>query len=271
MKIAFLFLSLLFFFCSTNRNKKIFVSSTPANFTVRSFLEIPATDSIDFVKWKLVLKKNTYTLNCTYGISKPNTNDFINGGKTIELNGKVTKEKNFYQLVNGIFVLNIIELNDNLLHLLSSDKLLLIGNGGWSYTLNNTFPSISDEINIQAKQSLLQDSIVFDGRTPCNVPGVVSAGTECYKLKWRIILYADKLNNNTGTYKILGTAWLKGNGQTGSWTVATGKNGHIIYQLNNNNIVLNLLKLDENILLFTDGNGNLLIGNEDFSYTLNRK
>jgi hypothetical protein len=256
-----------------NGKERIFTASTPADIVIRSFLGIPQPDSIDFIRWKLVLTDNNYKLHCNYGISKPNTNGFINGGKTIELSGVVAIEKNYYQLKNGSTVLNIIELNDNLLHLLSTDKSLLVGNGGWSYTLNNIKPSIADEINIQAKHSLLQDSIVFDGRTPCKVPGVVPAGTECYKLKWRIILYADKQKNGTGSYKILGTAWRKENGQTGSWTVITGKNGRIIYQLKDNKetVVLHLLKADENILLFIDANGNLLTGDEDFSYTLNRK
>ncbi len=34
---------------------------------------------------------------------------------------------------------------------------------------------------------------------------------------------------------------------------------------------LYLLKGDDNILFFVDPNGRLLVGNEDFSYTLNRR
>jgi hypothetical protein len=50
-----------------------------------------------------------------------------------------------------------------------------------------------------------------------------------------------------------------------------GKNGRIIYQLNDEkeNGFLYLLKLDEHILVFTDANGKLLVGDEDFSFTLN--
>ena len=36
------------------------------------------------------------------------------------------------------------------------------------------------------------------------------------------------------------------------------------------NGLLYLLKLDEHILVFTDAHEKLLVGNEDFSYTLNR-
>ena len=61
--------------------------------------------------------------------------------------------------------------------------------------------------------------------------------------------------------------------KTGIWIITTGKNGRIVYQLNDEkgNAILYLLKVDENILLFTDAKGNLLTGDEDFSYTLDRK
>jgi len=38
----------------------------------------------------------------------------------------------------------------------------------------------------------------------------------------------------------------------------------------NGNGFLYLLKLDEHILAFTDTDEKLLVGNEDFSYTMNR-
>jgi len=36
------------------------------------------------------------------------------------------------------------------------------------------------------------------------------------------------------------------------------------------NAAVHLLRVDENILLFTDPDGNLLVGNQDFSFALNR-
>ena len=39
----------------------------------------------------------------------------------------------------------------------------------------------------------------------------------------------------------------------------------------NGNGFLYLLKLDNNILVFTDARGKLLVGDEDFDYTLNKK
>jgi hypothetical protein len=272
MKIISALLSFLFLVSCASGKEKTYTGSTPAGSVVRSFLGISLSDSIDFIRWKLVLLDNSYQLQCNYGIGKPNTNGFISGGRKIELNGAIEKEKKYYQLKKGATALKMIELNANLFHLLGNDNSLLVGNGGWSYTLNSINPAITDAINIEAKQSLPEDSVVFDGRTPCKIPGVIPASTQCYKLKWRVTLYTNAEKNGPGNYKILGSAWRKENGQTGSWRIVTGKNGRITYQLSNDKgNILYLLKADENILLFTDADGNLLTGDEDFSYTLNRK
>jgi hypothetical protein len=267
MKVFSVFLSFLILVSCANGNEKTFIGSTPADPVVRSFLGISLYDSVDFIRWKLVLLDDSYQLQCNYGIGKPNTNGFINGGKKIELSGGAEKEKNYYRLKNGTASLQFVELNTNLLHVLGADKNMLIGNGGWSFTLNNTSPVVTDEISIQSKLNMPEDSIIFEGRTPCKVPGVIPEGTQCYKLKWRITFYTNK------EYKILGTAWRKENGQPGHWSITTGKNGRIIYELSDakGNKILYLLKADENILLFTDAHGNLLTGDEDFSYTLNRR
>src|SRR5712675_174500 len=81
--------------------ERTFTASTPAGPVVRSFLGIAATDSVDFIRWKLFLMDHSYRLHCDYGIGKPNSNGFINGGKKIDLFGGAEKEKNYLQLKNG--------------------------------------------------------------------------------------------------------------------------------------------------------------------------
>lgn len=272
MKTSVIFLSLLFICsCGSGKEKK-YTGSTPAANVVRSFLGIPFSDSIDFVRWKLVLLQDQYQLQCNYGIGKPNTNGFINGGKRIEITGTLQKEKNYYHLGYRDKTLKLAELNADLLHLLDTDNNLLIGNGGWSYTLNNIEPVKTDQANIIAKQTVLEDSMAFEGRTPCNVPGIIAPGSECYKLKWYIVLYGNAENKSPGKYKIYGTSWRKESAKTGNWKISTGKDGRVIYRLNDDkeNGFIYLLKLDEHILVFTDAQGKLLVGDEDFSYTLNR-
>jgi len=96
---------------------------------------------------------------------------------------------------------------------------------------------------------------------------------ECYKIKWWIIFYADSATHEPNTYKLFGTNWRKEGSKTGSWKMITEKDGRTIYQMNNDNgsPFLRLLKLDEQILMFTDANGKLPVGDHDFSYTLNKK
>jgi hypothetical protein len=260
-------------FCQPGRESSYdYTGSTPAAAVVRSFLGISMTDSIDFIRWHLTLRDTRYQLSCNYGIGKRNTNGFINGGRKINLTGTVKKEQNKFRLKNKDNVLSIAQLNGDLLHLLDAGNNLLPGNSGWSYTLNSTRPAITDEINVTARSTTFKDSIAFEGRTPCNVPGIIRNGIECYKLKWRIVLRNDGVNNNTGRYKVIGTPWRIEGGKAGNWEISTGKNERITYHLKdeNGNSFLDLLKLDENIVVFTDKQGKLLVGNEDFSYTLNR-
>lgn len=274
LKFSTVFFTIFFIVSYVRGEEKIYTGSTPAEPVIRSFLGIPRQDSVDFIRWQLTFYNDRYTLNCNYGIGKPNTNGFINGGKKISFSGAFSKEKNNYKLYNSNKILKLVELNPDLLHVLDTHNNLLVGNGGWSYTLNNRTPVGTDEINITAQQTVLKDSMAFEGRTPCNVPGIIPAGMQCYKLKWYIVLYANAEKNGAGTYKVYGTPYRsrKEGGITGNWKIIIGKNGRIIYQLidDNGKGFLYLLKADEQILLFTDAQGKLLIGDGDFSYTMNR-
>jgi hypothetical protein len=272
MKIIYTFLSIMLFVSCASAKESTYIGSTPANSIIRSFLGISFADSIDFIRWKLIVQDKNYQLQCNYGIGKPNTNGFINGGTNIILTGECIKEKNYYNFKNGTKTLKAVELNTNLIHFLNPDNSLLVGNGGWSYTLNNTAPSVTDQVSITAAPMALKDSMAFEGRTPCKIPGVIAPGTTCYKLKWYIILYANATTNKPTTFKVFGTPYRKEGGRTGNWTIVTG-NGRTIYQLHddNGNGFLYLLKLDNNILVFTDALGKLLVGDEDFDYTLNKR
>ena len=81
----------------------------------------------------------------------------------------------------------------------------------------------------------------------------------------------DKINGIPERYAQEGTYRRTCRCAAGNWQIKNGKNGSIIYQLNDDrgNGFIYLLKVDERILLFTDADGKLLVGNEDFSYTMN--
>jgi len=273
MKLIATFLLFILLASCAHSKETNYTASTPASPLVRAFLGISLTDSIDFIRWKLSLTDLKYSLECNYGIGKPNTNGFYDGGKKIVLSGITKRDNNNYILQNGNRLLKLTELNANLLHIVNNDNTLMIGNGGWSYALNNMTPSTTNKFNMMAKQIVLKDSIAFEGRTPCGVPHIIEAGKECYKLKWYLVLYSNK-KNEPSTYRIFGTPYRRDEGgKRGNWLVTTGKDGRIIYQLNDENEkpFIYLLQLDQGVLIFTDANGNLLVGDHDFSYTLNRR
>jgi hypothetical protein len=270
MKILLSSLLILFSSCATGKNS-VYIGSTPAGKVVKSFLGIPLTDSIDFIRWKITLQEDKYMLTCNYGIGKPNTNGFIDGGKWIARSGLVTKEKDYYFLHNNGKSLGLLEVNTNLLHIADERKKLLVGNGGWSYSLTSEKPFLSREANIVVEPFVLKDSMAFEGRTPCFESSVIQKTADCYKLKWWIILYGDIKNNKPTRYFLNGTI-VDHKARTGTWSVIHHKDGRAIYQLKwNDTEALYLLKLDENIFVFTDKAGNLLAGNADFSFTLNKK
>jgi hypothetical protein len=272
MKIISLFLSIVVLASCASGKETLYVGSTPAHPVIKSFLGIPISDSIDFIKWKVVIKDDKYSLHCQFGIGKPNTDGFMNDGKTIELKGRLRKEKNYYFLQNGNRTLKLFALNGDLLHFLSNDNSLLVGNGGWSYTINADKPSNTDQINIVSKQTTLTDSAAFEGRTPCTGFTEIHPGPNCIKLKWFVVLYANPATNEPTTYHLNGTYNRQG-GKTGIWKIITGKDGRMIYQLmlEKKNESIYFLKLTKDILVFTDKEGKLLVGDKNFSYTLNRR
>ena len=272
MKLIYSF-ALLLFTCYANAKEINYVGCTPANTTVRNFLGISLTDSVDFIRWSIAAENGKYSLKCNYGIGKPDTPGFWNGGKWIELHGRITKTESYFSFENGKKILKALELNPSLIHFVDENKNLLIGTGGWAYTLGDKALPASDHLSAIAKQTVLKDSMSFHGRTPCGNFSVNPPGSNCIKMKWSIVFYANKNQPTTYLLNHSNAMPLQYPGKTGTWKIVNGKDGRIIYQLNpdNDNTPTYLLKLNDNVLVFTDAKGNLLVGDKDFSYTLSRK
>ena len=173
---------------------------------------------------------------------------------------------------NSDLRLSLLKLNENLYHSLDSNQQLMVGNGGWSYTLSNLKPVKTDQLNFFSQASSITDSIIYEGRTPCGVPGIIPEGMTCYKLKWHLVFYSDAPANENGDYKLFGTTYRKEGGRKGHWQIMHGKDNRIIYRLNDEQekAFIYLVKADDNILLFTDASGKVLAGDHDFGYTLNK-
>ena len=269
MKAIFLFLYILFPGKKLDKEMN-YTASTPAGNEVRDFLGISQVDSMDFIRWKLkIIDGKEFNLSCTYGIGKPNTNGFIDE-KKVERKGTANLKNDVLTLSRQDKVLSLLILNDNIIHILNKQGTMMVGNGGWSYTLNSVKKVPTSQINFKWQETGFRDSVSFEGRTPCRGIEELMYGTtrpECYKKKWLVRLYRNG-DTKSGTYKIGGTVPSK----TGKWKLKENAGGKIIYSLDlNNGNTLDLLQTDENIVYIMDPKGGLMVGDHDFSYSLNRR
>jgi hypothetical protein len=129
---------------------------------------------------------------------------------------------------------------------------------------------------------------IFEGRPPYVEIAKqlqISTDADCEKLKCDLTLYHDPVTHQPTMYKLLivgGGDVIKQEGNSyrqkilkGKWAIIKGiksNPGAEVYelQLSNPTSYLYLLKGDENVLFILDEKKVLRIGNEDFSYTLNR-
>jgi hypothetical protein len=274
------------------------VASTPADEQIRFQLNIPLDTKVDFIRWNLFLsnakaEQGTFELGIQFGESQPNTLGFVNGGQKKTIEG-VYSINQYHGTVNGeIYHLKssglpvemlIIKLTDNIFHLLNPQKQLMIGNGGWSYTLNrkSPLPNISTSLPyltiFTGVPADTATQIIFAGRTPCReitTEKNLAFGPDCFKLKWFLILNKDPKTLEPSTY-ILKRTGSRDKDITGKWTIkrAIDSNSQVlIYQLDPDKPAqsISLFLGSENIAFFLHDNNEFYVGNEDFSYTLNRE
>ncbi len=278
----------------------VFAGSTPGDEAIKSLLTIPAATKVDFIRWNLLLNdknsdSNTFRLDIVFGEVQPNTPGFAGGGEKLSFAGQYTISNKKNEIINGeIYHLTsnqlrseivMMKLNDNLFHLLTPQNQFMIGNGGWSYTLNRKEPiksKILFSLNKTLSSTLLNDTsrqIVFDGRTPCQTFATdheMNVSSSCFKLKWRLILNRDSISRKPTTYTIRKVVDNSPRNVTGTWTIIKGSRENteaIIYQLHpqDSKKTISLLAGDENVIFFLANENELYTGNENFSFTLNKK
>lgn len=284
----------------------IFVATSPCDAVSRAALKIPATANCEMIKWHLTLFEDakaltptTFELNCVYGLAEQGTTGLSKGGTKIGWKGrwKIVPgvDATVYELDLGgpKGTVSFLKVDHNLLHLLDQNKRLAMGNAGWSYTLNRT-GDLGRNIKQAAGTSQIQlaspttyaspittDSSKlgrFVGRSPCQeVARELSKPVtpDCIKVKWDLSLYQDPNTLAPTTYKLRGT-FFRERVREGKWTIVRGTKispNAAVYQLDPDKPQgsLFLLKADSNILFFLDRERNFLVGNANFSYTLNRE
>jgi len=307
---AKIFLAVLLTCCSgvnacsqTNTSQKlttdgVFVGSTPCDSLIKSLLAIRPDTKVDFMRWELTLSnsennKNVFVLNVAFGESQPNTPGFKEGWGKRYFEGKYTllqgPNRNLngeiYQLTSDKLptTISLVKLTNNLFHLLTLENHLMVGNAGWSYTLNRKEPltNISAILpSLITSSTLLNDTarqITFAGRTPCAEFAKqynFHVGNDCNKLKWKLILHRDPTSSLPTTYTLYWTLH-RSSAVEGKWIIIKGSDTNpdvIIYQLDPDKppASISFLVGDKNVIYFLDKNNKLFTGNKDFSYTLNK-
>jgi len=133
--------------------------------------------------------------------------------------------------------------------------------------------------------------VVFVGTTPCGQMirpmHKVSQEADCALVQWTLTLYHDAATMKPTTYKLLsvnrfivrGTNTYSDPGTKseteGKWTIIQGTRANpnsVVYRLESDKpeTSISFLKLSEKLIHLLDNDGKLMIGDESFSYTLNR-
>ena len=132
---------------SQTSTEGIFVGSSPCGNNLKPLFGIPADGTCEYAKWTITLYPNaTFHISCLYGDSKPNTSDFIGGGKKVEFDGKWQMQKGTKANENAViymltldkpnYQLSFVKLDENIIHLLDANKNLMIGNSGYNFTFS---------------------------------------------------------------------------------------------------------------------------------------
>ena len=123
-----------------------FAGSSPGGNFVKKFLTIPADENVELIRWNISLERNhTFTLQCAYGKMQQGSQNFIGGVSQnavsvnwgVEMGSKSDPDAIVYRLTSQSGTsIDLVRMDENILHLLFRDGSLLIGDGGQSYTLN---------------------------------------------------------------------------------------------------------------------------------------
>lgn len=286
----------------SNTTLGVFVGTSLCSDSARPLLGIPAGAQCDRTKWDLTLyvdarnqSPTTYRLSSEYGYHVDNRTLVMKGSNVSEGKWSIAKGVNgdpdaiVYQLNPGDRekTISFQKIDSNIIHLLERNRTLSIGNSGQSFTLSATNPqraanSPDPNVLVKAQMPVAKTSEgslvgVFSGRTPCREAATqlnYPVGGDCVKLKWEVTLYQDSKTQTPTTFRLRGTLF-RDYDREGKWTILRGRQTDrdaLVFKLDFDNAKGSLLlfKADDNILFFLENDGSLMVGNRDFSYTLNR-
>src|SRR5688500_13513373 len=101
----------------------------------------------------------------------------------------------------------------------------MIGNGGWSYTINRVHP-VDENAPLPYLSVLPEDNqkeIIYEGRTPCTElvnQYNIDAPDDCMKLKWLLTLHRHPQTLEPSTYLLKRTLH-RNSDITGKWKMVS--------------------------------------------------
>jgi hypothetical protein len=133
----------------------VFEGNTPCGNGAGVVPITPPNAHCEQMVWKLTLNydgarstSTTYRLEGAYGMAKQGTRELVDGGTPFVVEGKwmigqnadTKSEAVIYQLNPDVpeATISFLRINDNLLLLMDRAGELMVGNGGWGYTLQRT-------------------------------------------------------------------------------------------------------------------------------------
>jgi len=283
----------------------VFEGITPCSAQTRPLPQIPEDTNCEQMIWEFALfhdpatgAPTIYRLDAAYGVPKQNTTGLDRGGTPITMEGNWAIVKGtsadpdalVYELnpLDPQMTVSFLKVSEDILHVLHPDMKLMVGNAGWSYTINRTDNRPAPRIIVPAEPPSSSTPLVippipegstvlgvFEGRTPCDTVVFEFTGIPphegCLKVKWQLTLYQVQNTNAPATYLFRGTGTIR----TGTWTILHGTKSDpdaVVYQLrpDDSEQFTSFLKADDNHVFLLDGELNLLVGNALFSYTLSR-
>jgi hypothetical protein len=280
----------------------VFAGSSPCDASVRTLLQIPPGPDAHLIQWKLALYQHPgtrapagYELRCKYGLTVPGQPGLDRDARTLERQGRWSIAKGTKSNPDAVVyaldgAVSFFRVDPNVLHALDRDGSLLVGGGGWSYTFYRA-DALETPVDPSLEAGRPSESYtlppvptgpsvfgVFGGRSPCR--GIarelkVSGAEHRPRVKWRVTLFQDPETGAPTTYRVE-SCLHRQPAREGRWTLLRGAASDpkaVVYRLDATKTepALFLLRGDDNVLFFLDGSRKPLVGNADFSYTLNRK
>jgi hypothetical protein len=264
----------------------VYRATTPCDGITRPVPMMAPGAECELATWRVELGVDgRYTLDAAYGMSEPNTTGIRGGGTKVHLDGTYGAENGVITLSTDdpALTVRLLRIGVDVLYLLGPDKHLVVGNAGWSYTLNRDGKAgrRSPLVTPVFDEGGTPGGGVFEGRTPCTAdvkPFTANLVPDCSKLKWRLTFRQNAAGKPAGyTSGVVG----RDDAREGTWQIRTGLAGFpdaVVYELcpaapagaDGKCTKLALLLVGGHHLFMLGAGNELLVGDERWSYTLSR-